>query len=691
MHQDHTPAYLWRTSGERVAVLRPEKDGQPAPDQEETVCAQFSPDGERVLTGHWYGTLRFWDAHTGKLDRQMEFRVKEGGQFVTLRSAAYSPDGRRILLVYENNRVGLWDVARSGNGLSIFRGLADQVRAAALSPDGRRLLVLPGDRRRAVSGAVHPPGMDGNRVLTDPEAKAAYVYDVATAPATEGAPAAPWLERLGLGNRTLPQEFEIEKGIHLLGHEDAVTDAAFSPDGRRAATASRDGTVRLWDVTDEGEYATVLRGLEGVVGLAAFSPDGQRVLAAWGVDDAQVGDWGGPGGDPAARLWDATTGRPLTALKVPDPPGDDLTRKPIPGPVRGAQFSPDGQRVVTVGRDFRARTETANEGRPADGPDAAFTPVRVWDARTGKVAFALPGFRLGVRSAAFSPDGRRLLTVSDSRDRYRKFGPDGKPTGGGSGPGRDHQVRLWDATTGQPVRVLWDEKGYCDCAVWTPDGRRVFTAGHDSGFRAQLWDADTGQEVLRFDPAPGPVYTAAFSPDGRYVLGLRRAYVRGREAVPMWDAATGKPHALLTGHQGDVTAAAFSPDGRRVVTASQDRTARVWDAATGRPLRVLVGHARTVHAAAFSPDGRWVVTASDDGTARVWDADSGREFFTLFGHDGPVYAAAFSADGRRVLTASGDGTARLWPTDPLPAALARRPRELTADERLRFEVGRLEK
>jgi WD40 repeat protein len=71
--------------------------------------------------------------------------------------------------------------------------------------------------------------------------------------------------------------------------------------------------------------------------------------------------------------------------------------------------------------------------------------------------------------------------------------------------------------------------------------------------------------------------------------------------------------------------AAFSPDGKRVVTASDDNTARLWDADTGKEAAVLKGHTNRVWSAAFSPDGKRVVTASADNTARLWDADTGKE------------------------------------------------------------------
>ncbi|MDP6960875.1 MAG: hypothetical protein QF595_05055 [Dehalococcoidia bacterium] len=80
----------------------------------------------------------------------------------------------------------------------------------------------------------------------------------------------------------------------------------------------------------------------------------------------------------------------------------------------------------------------------------------------------------------------------------------------------------------------------------------------------------------------------------------------------------------LTGHDGGVESAAYSPDGRRIVTAGQDRTAKVWEAQTGKELLTLTGHNGPVTSAAYSPDGRRIVTAGQDRIAKVWEAQTGK-------------------------------------------------------------------
>ncbi len=321
------------------------------------------------------------------------------------------------------------------------------------------------------------------------------------------------------------------------------------------------------------------------------------------------------------------------------------------GEVWSAVFSPDGRRVVTVSQDGAARLWDAASGAPVG------TPIR---------------HEVAVDSAAFSPDGRLVVTASgDSTARLwdaasgaplgtpmrheagvtsAAFSPDGRLVVTASW---DNTVRLWNAASGAPLGAPMRHEREVNAAAISPDGRLVVTAS--SPGRARLWNTANGAPIGAPMRHEGGIWSAAFSPDGRRVVTAS-----ADRTARLWDAARGAPIGAPMRHEGPVWSVAFSPDGKRVLTASGDRTARLWDAASGAPLGAPMRHDGEVRSAAFSPDGRWVLTASLDGTARLWDAASGATVRAPTRHEGSVVSAAFSPDGRRLVTASEDRTARLW-------------------------------
>jgi WD40 repeat protein/DNA-binding winged helix-turn-helix (wHTH) protein/energy-coupling factor transporter ATP-binding protein EcfA2 len=151
------------------------------------------------------------------------------------------------------------------------------------------------------------------------------------------------------------------------------------------------------------------------------------------------------------------------------------------------------------------------------------------------------------------------------------------------------------------------------------------------------------------------VYGAVFSPDGQRVLTFSED-----KTARVWNVGSGQLRATLPAHTSSILSAVFSPDGERILTAGGDKMARVWNASSGQLLATLPADTSYVYSADFSPDGQRILTAGGDKTARVWNVGNRQLLVTLQGHTGPVLRAVFSPDGQRILTASADKTARVW-------------------------------
>jgi WD40 repeat protein len=401
-----------------------------------------------------------------------------------------------------------------------------------------------------------------------------------------------------------------------LRHAGEVSSAQFSPDGSRIATASDDGTVKIWDTTS-GSVLAVMKH-KGDVHSVRFSPDGTRILTA--------------SSDATACLWDAKSGERI---------GQPLKHGKS---VHSAEFGPDGASILTV-----------SQGKTAT----------LWDTATQKVRRTLKHDK-DIQKAIFSPDGTRVVVLGeamafiwesasarrleqplqhDSQIYDIKFSPDGARIATAS---LDGTAQLWDATSGARIGDPMRHRASVTGVGFSPDGTRLATASEDG--TARVWDVSDDEKVTAIGTSfyhRGAVGSAVFSADGRQILTASADFT-----ARIWDAPTNLPMGEPLRQHGEVYDVGFDRTGTRIVTGGGARppnqgSVRIYDTATGQLRHEFVQDSDSILRASFTTDESRVVTLGD--RSWVWELQSDKPLVEPFDYDFSR-SDGFSPNGSYLLT-----------------------------------------
>ena len=570
---------LWRPNGILVATLKGHEDS--------VSSTAFNPDGQLIASGSWDGTLRVW-RRNGTPVRLFQ------GHMGRVYSVSFSPNGQLIASASSDRTIRLWTV--DGKLIRTFLGHKAGVQGVTFSPDGKRIASASEDK------TIRLWSLQGQLLQT------------------------------------------------LQGHENKVNQVAFSPDGQLIASASDDQTVKLW--TGSGKLLQTFPTHDSWVLGVAFSPNGQIIASA--SADSQVRLWQFNG-----NLVKKFTGHSDRVTAVSFSPasrvGGQGSGVTSPSPLgKGALQGPDNGQLTT---DTPILVSASYD-----------KTIKLWEGRD-QSRLILRGHRDKVRDVAFSPDSDRIATVGDDRtvkiwnrqgkllntltghgDRISSvtFSPDSQLLASSS---RDGTVKLW-SRSGALIETLRGHRDWVLHVNFSPDGERLASSSRDG--TVKLWTR-RGALIKTLTGHRNRVNVASFSPDGQLL-----STASDDQTVKLW-TAEGKLLKTLWGHSNWVLDVNFSPDSQLLASASYDNTVKLWSR-EGELKKSLKGHTDSVAHVRFSPSGKILATTSWDNRVHLWRLDD-TLLKTLEGHTLRVTSVSWSNDGKALASASEDKTVVVWNLD----------------------------
>ena len=413
---------------------------------------------------------------------------------------------------------------------------------------------------------------------------------------------------------------------------------AFSPDGKLLASGDENHLVQIWDV-ETGKLLQTLTGHNYSIYSLAFDPQGNRIVSGAGeYKRLQAGQDVGE-----ISLWDVSTGRLIRTF-----PKQALA-------IFVVKFSPDGKRFATGDRRGTLRLWDPDRGEETASWKANDSAILTLDFSPDGGRIACGGWNGAVIKVFRIPDGKQVTAFGDGPTIISSvvFHPDGRRLLSG---GSDQTVRIWDTTTGEQIQQFRGHNAWVEVAAFRSGTCEIVSV---SGLTIKIWDANVTPGITRFPRKVSgiPTTDVAFSPDHRWLVVTEGTQYGHPGAIQIWNLLTGELQESSK-EEASLNAIAFSPNGRSLAIAKADGTVTVRDLSS-RVAYQFPKYDAAFHSVAWSPNGRWIAAGTEDGRVKVWNASTHELVADLPSRRSLVASLAFSPTGE-LLAAGAQSGVKVW-------------------------------
>lgn len=546
-------------------------------------------------------------------------RFELAGHPGAVRDAVFHPDVQSLFTAGVDGTVRRWQippVEGKSDPLRTWEGITGGAQAIRLSADGARLAVGGGD------GAI--------RIYLSADGALEKTLSGHTEAITELAFVGNQLQLVSASRDKSIRHWDLQSGqlLRTLVHPTAVTGVTVSNNGARIASAAEDGTVRVWDAQN-GRALQEFSGHAAGIAQAQWLHDNQTIIS--GSVDRSLRTW-----KPSILNAFAVHEKPVLDIALFNG-GSHVVSCSSDGRVVMSDLS-NGQetrkfeglsgapRVVAIRNDNQRLAVGSSEGK-----------LGIWNTNDAQLLQTL-SVQGAVTSLSWSSDNQKLAVATDQQLLYF-FGPPLPPQT--PQPGSELVEHQKASTDSVLSRVAWDA-----------EQRSVMATQADG--RVASWSYAAPIPTRRFAHG-GPVQSVAISRDGKMVVSAS-----ADQTVRIWDAVTGQQRAQLNGHVGQVLAVALSPDESVIVSSGADHTVRLWDATSGTQLKQLATFQESMYSVAMHPNGQTVAAGGADRRVHLLNILTGAVDRVLEGHTDYVHSVQFNSTGTKLLSYSYAGDLRCW-------------------------------
>jgi WD40 repeat protein/serine/threonine protein kinase len=418
-----------------------------------------------------------------------------------------------------------------------------------------------------------------------------------------------------------------DKILSLTHDNESIWYARWNRSNSKIMTIGENNTIKIWDAVTGQPIITL-------------SQEERFSQSIWNNDESKILTWS----KQSVSVWDAQTGERLLDLSLSLSESDTITL--------AMWDNKDESWIVT--------------GNSKD-------EVQLWDAETGAELYTLqtdselcnilwspdasrfisnPCYAEGFPKVWNTETGEELFTIGGLNGLEESMTVVQWSKGGDQILVRNHSSRfyLWDAETGQSIRMFTDEN-FVTSIQWSNDERYILSSSLNG--TATVWDAQTGSKLLRLPHLEIVNQARWLNDEERYIVTASQDGV-----VRVWDT-NGEPELFTFHHERGIQQAVWNQADTQILTADISGVATLWDALTGQRIYSLRHADWGLSQVAWSNDEGHILTSGNDGTVKVWDSRTGTRLLTLT-HEEPIWQAKWNRDGSRILTASTDRTAKVW-------------------------------